>query len=145
MQTAAPTQVGYDTEAPPLCTSRCLFDSAKSQALLTRHNIHLTEHQIVTFRDIESHWDVELFNPDTASCLVNGRYDQAAADGYFYVLEEVRQLGRSALMETIVRRMAEFFPKEGVAFVLYAATVCMLFSDAVADEALGRAAQPVSG
>ena len=136
MQAAAPAQAIHSTQAPPQQqrTPRCLLDSPQSQALLARPNIHLTEHQIAIFRDIETHWHVELFNPDTANCLVNGRFDQTAADGYFVVLEAIHPLGRSASMQAIVRTLAGLFP-EGVAFVLYAATVCLLFSDAVAHEA----------
>ena len=135
MQSPVPVQKVPVTSAPPPRTPRCLLDSAESQALLARHGIRLTGRQMATFRSIENRWGAQLFNPDTAGCLVNGRFDQAATDGYFLVLDAVWRLGPTAPIEDIVRRMAEFFPDEGVAYILYAATVCLLFSDAVAHEA----------
>ena len=113
---------------------RCLLDSAESQALLARHNIRLSAEQIATFRNIENHWEVDVFNPDTAGCLVNGRFDQTSANGYFIVIAAVEQLGRTASVERIVQAMATFFP-EGVAYVLFSAAKCMLYSDAIAHEA----------
>ncbi len=113
---------------------RCLLDSAKSQALLAKHDIRLSEQQIATFRQVETYWKVDVFNPDTAGCLVNGRFDQTAANGYFVVVAAVERLGRTASVEKIVRTMGTFFP-EGVAYVLFSAAKCMLFSDAIAHEA----------
>ena len=122
------------TDLPPKRNKRCLLDSAESQALLAKHHIHLTDAQITTFRDIENSWDVDVFNPDTAGCLVNGRFDQIAVDGYFFVINTVWLEGPTASVEHIVQTLAQLFP-EGVAFVLYAAAKCMVFSDTIAHEA----------
>jgi|GEM_PF-4479622 len=130
------------SSAPRLATStadgphapRCLLDSVESQALLDRHGIHLKQEQVAIFRDIETRWDVDVFNPDTAGCLVNGRFTQTAVDGYFMVIEEIWQGGPTATIDRIVQTLADLFP-EGVAFVLYAAAKCMVFSDAIAHEA----------
>lgn len=127
-----PTRV---TDELPKRAPRCLLDSAESRALLAKHNIYLTDAQIATFRDIENYWDVDVFNPDTAGCLVNGRFDQTAVNGYFFVLRKVWQEGRTASVEHIVQTLAKLFVPEGVAFVLYSAAKCMVFSDAIAHEA----------
>jgi hypothetical protein len=76
-----------------------------------------------------------VFHPDTAGCLVNGRFNQSAADGYFYAVEEIWRLGSQATIEEIVQRLAELPFEEGVAFVLYAAAKCILYSDDIAHEA----------
>ena len=47
-----------------------------------------------TVRNVEIHWeDVDVFNPDTAGCLVNVRFDQTAANGYRMVVAAVEHLG----------------------------------------------------
>lgn len=123
------------TEALPSKRSpRCVLDSPESKALLAKHGIQLSEKQMAMFREVENHWDVEVFNPDTAGCLINGRFDQAAVDGYFVAITAIWEEGREAPVEQIVQILSKLFP-EGVAFVLYAAAKCMVFSDAIAHEA----------
>lgn len=112
-----------------------MLDSAASQALLRRHGITLSGVQLSMFREIVLTWEATVFHPDTAGCLVNGRFNQSAADGYFYAVEEIWRLGSEATIEEIVRRLAELPFEEGVAFVLYAASKCVLYSDDIAHEA----------
>lgn len=133
-----------DLESPQLATTAParphrvmtgMLDSAASQALLRSHGITLSGVQLSMFRDIELTWEAAVFHPDTAGCLVNGRFNQSAADGYFYAVEEIWRLGSQASIEQIVQRLAELPVEEGVAFVLYAAANCILFSDDIAHEA----------
>ena len=112
-----------------------MLDSAASQALLRRHGITLSGVQLSMFRDIELTWEETVFHPDTAGCLVNGRFDQRAAEGYFYAVEKIWRLGSQATIEEIVQRLAQLPFEEGVAFVLYAAAKCILYSDDIAHEA----------
>lgn len=128
------SKIQVATDVARARASRCLLDSAESQTLLTQHNIYLTATQIASFRHIENDWVVDVFNLDTVGCLINGRFDQTAADGYFLVIEALERGGPRASVEQIVRMIATFFP-EGVAYVLYAAAKCMLFSDTIAHEA----------
>lgn len=121
--------------ACPLRVMTGILDTAASQALLRRHGITLSDDQLSMFRDIELTWDVGVFHPDTAGCLVSGRFNQSAADGYFYAVEEIWRLGSKATIEQIVQRLAELPFEEGVAFVLYAAAKCILYSDDIAHEA----------
>ena len=130
--TTAPTRSTHPGHVPR--SPRCVLDSAESKALLAKHAIRLTEGQVAIFRDIETRWDVDVFNPDTAGCLVNGRFNQIAVDGYFVTIEKVWQVGPTASLEHIVQTLAKLF-QQGLAFVLYAAAKCMVFSDALAHEA----------
>lgn len=135
LNTELPVQpLNAEKKPLPRREAKCLLDSTESLALLASNGITLTAHQIAVFREIETTWLVDVFNPDTAGCLVNGRFDQIAANGYFYVLDEIRKLGRQATIEAIVLRMASMSP-DGLAFVLFSAAKCMLYSDAIAHEA----------
>ena len=135
MTIASPTTGLELIEAASGCgQSRCLLDSPESHALLARHNIRLSQAQIKVFRDIETRWKVNVFNMDTAGCLINGRFDQQAVDGYFIAVERIWRLGADATVESIVQELATL-SENGVAFVLFSAAYCMLFSDAIAHEA----------
>jgi len=123
-----------------LRVAKCSLDSRQSKAMLRRNGIALTKYQVDMFRAIETTWQVEVLNADTGGCLIHGRFNQEAVNGYFFSLRAVHDLGRDASIKEIVAKLASLHPN-GLAFVLFAAAVCVVYSDWIAREAYRQIAE----
>ena len=75
--------------------------------------------------------------PPPAPVAATSRWRPRCRRGYFIAVDHISRLGTNATVEAIVQELARL-SESGVAFVLFSAAYCLLFSDAIAHEAYRR-------